>query len=536
MIPPHQDLENFKLIKKMSFADIAKHYNVSSKTVQKWFKHYNIKYPKYGAFVKNEIPSKEILSNDLQLGFNINELSIKYDTSKSTIRRWLSFYDLTMEKRNFTTKSPPKQTLLSMYIDKNLTMKEIANEFGVCFSTVYKWFNYYKIDSNKIKYKIAVPLRSELINLRLIDKKTIQECASYFRVSKKKIYQWLDEYDIDKIYNYKQEKLDLDKDKLLELHFIKNKSCKEISEIFKCSDITIAKRIRSTGSDIVYRDYIKPSKAENEIKQFLLDNEIITNKSRSILHGRREIDLYSPEHKIGIEYCGIYWHNEKNKPANYHYLKMKECRDNGIHLITIFENEWFEKNEIIKSILLSKFNKSHTRIYARNCRVMEINTKVAKEFLNENHLQGSPVHIKLSVGLYFNNLLIAVMTFSNHHRQNQTNIVLSRLAFSKNTNVIGGASKLFKYALNFINNDIISWSDNRWSNGKVYEMLGFIKENEYKQDYQYQKNNRLYSKQSFQKKKINCPPELTEREFCESLGYTRIWDCGKIKWVYKINK
>ena len=35
------------------------------------------------------------------------------------------------------------------------------------------------------------------------------------------------------------------------------------------------------------------------------------------------------------------------------------------------------------------------------------------------------------------------------------------------------------------------------------------------------------------KQKINCPPEMTEREYCMLLGYYRIWDAGKKRFVYE---
>ena len=34
-------------------------------------------------------------------------------------------------------------------------------------------------------------------------------------------------------------------------------------------------------------------------------------------------------------------------------------------------------------------------------------------------------------------------------------------------------------------------------------------------------------------KQYGFPLEMTEREMTESLGYTRIWDCGLIKYVYR---
>jgi hypothetical protein len=38
------------------------------------------------------------------------------------------------------------------------------------------------------------------------------------------------------------------------------------------------------------------------------------------------------------------------------------------------------------------------------------------------------------------------------------------------------------------------------------------------------------------KKKLGTTKNETEYEKALSLGFYRIWDCGKIKWVYSIKK
>ncbi len=132
------------------------------------------------------------------------------------------------------------------------------------------------------------------------------------------------------------------------------------------------------------------------------------------------------------------------------------------------------------------------------------------------------------------------MTASKHHRQNSNKdaIVLNRLCFKDNTNVQGGSSKLFsafkkwakaeKYSL------IISWSDNCWTEGSIYNVLGFNLKKEYGPDYFYWdvKKHKYVSKQSQQKKKVECPDGMTEREWCVERGLFRIWDCGKRLWVF----
>ena len=98
---------------------------------------------------------------------------------------------------------------------------------------------------------------------------------------------------------------------------------------------------------------------ENEIYHFIKDELCITDalqRVRNIIHPY-ELDIYIPSKKIAIEYNGLIWHSEKfkGKVFNYHLNKTENCEKIGIRLIHIFEDEWNEKKEIIKS----KFQKKH---------------------------------------------------------------------------------------------------------------------------------------------------------------------------------
>ena len=54
--------------------------------------------------------------------------------------------------------------------------------------------------------------------------------------------------------------------------------------------------------------------------------------------------------------------------------------------IHIYEDDWFYKKTIIKSRILNLLNKSE-KIYARKCEIKEIDSKLCKKFLNDNHIQ-----------------------------------------------------------------------------------------------------------------------------------------------------
>jgi very-short-patch-repair endonuclease len=100
------------------------------------------------------------------------------------------------------------------------------------------------------------------------------------------------------------------------------------------------------------------SNAEIEIKKYLESHNIDCDKGKGFLDGK-DVDIISKKHKICIEYNGLYWHSELFKRKEYHLNKTKLAENLGYNLIHIFEDEWKEKKNIVKSILLSKFRKGN---------------------------------------------------------------------------------------------------------------------------------------------------------------------------------
>ena len=43
---------------------------------------------------------------------------------------------------------------------------------------------------------------------------------------------------------------------------------------------------------------------------------------------------------------------------------------------------------------------------------------------------------------------------------------------------------------------------------------------------------RSFQRQYLEKELEKFDPALTEKENCKLNGYFRIWDCGKIKWIF----
>lgn len=238
-----------------------------------------------------------------------------------------------------------------------------------------------------------------------------------------------------------------------------------------------------------------------------------------ILHNHKiegkEVDIYLPELKLALEFNGVYWHSEIFKHMNYHKEKTEICEKNGIQLIHIWEDDWLYKEDIIKSMIVNKIGMNKNKIFARKCQIRELtDNNIVKEFLNKNHLQGF-VGTTVKIGLFHNETLVSLMCFT--YQNNKWGLV--RFCSLLDHNIIGSSSKLFNYfTKKYCNSNIFTFSDKSYSNGKIYELLNFKIESELKPDYKYIINGIRSHKFNFRNRNLD--------------GIYKIYDCGKIKWIY----
>jgi len=267
--------------------------------------------------------------------------------------------------------------------------------------------------------------------------------------------------------------------------------------------------------------------------------------------GRQEVDIFIPSKNIAIEYHGLLWHsygttypnnaklmNKKVDKIKYDYLA-----EQGIQLITIWDNEW---NDIIKqkiwlSLLRNKLNliPKDNIIGARKCEIREVSSAISKEFQEQNHLQGNN-YSKVNLGLYYQDELMALMTFKKDvtHRAEYE---LVRFCNKINYQVQGGASKLLKYfERNYNPKSILSYANKRWSNGNLYNSLNFefVKHTDPSYFYYLEKNHSVSSRNSFQKHMLKnklavLEEDKTETENMFNNEYRVLYDAGNFTYIKK---
>ena len=282
---------------------------------------------------------------------------------------------------------------------------------------------------------------------------------------------------------------------------------------------------------------------EKEISDYIktLDPDII-EQSRTVIHPL-ELDIVSEKHKIAIEVDGLYWHSETTgrKGKFYHFQKRKTTNDAGYRLLQIFEDDWVEKERIVKSRLKNAFQMNFRKIFARKCIVKEISTEIKSKFLKKYHIQGNDKS-NIHLGLFYKNKLVSVMTFNPYrialgNSPKKDSYELARFCSIFNFSVVGGASKLLTYFEKVYKPvEILSYADCRWSDGNLYKNLGFSLTGQTQPNYWYIIRNQRKHRFAYRKSELSkllkiFDPTLTEWENMQINGYDRIWDSGSYKFL-----
>jgi len=276
----------------------------------------------------------------------------------------------------------------------------------------------------------------------------------------------------------------------------------------------------------------KYSKIHLKVVDFLKEHNIDFVENTFIL-GNREIDIYIPNMNIGFEINGLYWHSSERLGKEYHKMKTLLAKDIGIKLIHLWEDDINYKFEIVKSMILNTIGKSK-RIFARNTTVVELSNNITTSFLKENHIQGT-CNSKTRLGLIYDKKIVAIMTFGKNRFENGSTELI-RFCNILNTTVVGGASKLLKYyTRNFKYERIISFSNSDFSDGNLYNKLGFDFIKDTPPTLYWTKHGIRENRMKYQKHKLDIQPHeenLTASEIMKSRGFFTIHGVGNKKYEY----
>lgn len=279
------------------------------------------------------------------------------------------------------------------------------------------------------------------------------------------------------------------------------------------------------------------SQADIEITEFLSQYAEVITHNRKII-APFELDIYLPEHNIAVEHNGIIWHSEKfNSDNSKHQKKHLLCKEKGIHLIQIWEDEWRFNKELVKKMLLAKLKIFDQRIYARKTVKKAITGKDARLFFAENHISGFRPASK-HIGLFLDNNLVCAISIARpgtFMANQEADMEIVRFATLAGCRVIGGLSKLLS---GFKSKTISTFADALWYDGYGYQSIGFKKTHLTNPGYFYIKPGSLdrHHRYSFAKHKLkdklpDFNPDKSEKENMTKHGYYKLWDAGHYKLI-----
>lgn len=553
------------------------------------------------------ILDENIICNEyLNTKIGIESIALKYHVGKKRIKEILAKYGIQSKKRggqnnneafiieDLTTKKYINdENYHYIVIDKNTDFQsnDINNKGGILTTYIKKQYNieiptlydrqkyykktgdywweqyltYIKVENRKTKKcpycdweTIDIENKSGAFEMHLFNEhnKTIQEYLTeypedihFFQKYKKKLEKEnrlkdKENYVICPICGKKFEKL-------TELHISKvhNLSWNEFKSQYPHIEILSNNMLEQCKNDLKKGNlYISKnrfiSKYEKEIQEFLENFNVKFSANRQLLIGK-EIDLLIEDKKIGIEFDGLKFHTEffGKKSHRYHLDKTIKCNEKGYGLIHIFEDEYVNHKDIVLSKIkhLLHIDDKRQKIYARKCTIKEIYKYQAKDF-GKYHIQGfysSSVYL----GCYFNEQLVAVMSFKNGNVKNN-GWELTRFATDYNYICCGVGSKMFKYFIkNYMPYTVVSFADRRWTidiNNNLYTKLNFKLTKISSPDYyyynekidRYKRVHKLLMSKKIMIKKYGFNENMTEIEMAKALGYDRIWNCGLLKYVY----
>lgn len=348
----------------------------------------------------------------------------------------------------------------------------------------------------------------------------------------------------------------------LSSHYKEKPTYAQLSKDLGITDTSICSHIVKYGLQDMVQYTV--SNMEDEVCDFLksICPNISLQRHNRVICSPKEIDIFLPDYNIGIECNPTCTHNSSFadpwgggvKSISYHKHKTDKCEQAGVFLFHIFGYEWAHKKDIIKSMLANLINCSSNKIYGRDTNIIELQYSESFKFLSLNHRQG-PMSASVRLGLADKktNELVSVMCFTKMRNSlgatesdNSETYELVRFCNKLNTNVVGGASKLFKYFLTMYNpSKVVSFSDRSHTKGNLYPTLGFhkisvsdpsyvwvsLKDDTYLHRVNCQKRNLVNLFSDVSEETIK---QMTEKEIMMEHGYAQVFDSGVIRWEYNL--
>lgn len=263
----------------------------------------------------------------------------------------------------------------------------------------------------------------------------------------------------------------------------------------------------------------------------------------------KEVDIWVPSKGLAIEFNGLYWHSSASPrwKRNTERDKAAAVHATGARFLMIYEDEWRDRRLLVEAMIRHRLGLQSERLAARDLELVRLERNTDwEEFFGRNHIDRS-ARASWGYGLTKDGRLVAAATVrTNHNRE----LELARFATDRDLVVAGGAGRLVAAIKRELGSTtLVSYSNNRLSNGSVYKALGFreITRTRAPSYYYTDLQTRVWR---YACRRVNDPAVLarfpgvehteaaqaaagmmSEKLFGDRRPLYRIEDCGHRKWV-----
>jgi len=510
----------------MRQTDIAKHFSVTDDTIRRICRENEIvvKMPHkcicsicgdvfYSNVKDAKTCSKEHHRNCVVCGkdFIVDRYNVRNTCSAkcSSVKKYgVEFYLQSREAKEKT-----KQTLKEKYGVENISqVKEVKDKVKQTCLEKYGAENYMQTEEGQAKRK-ATNLEKYGVEEILADKKFREQIAKIN----------VEKYGVEHPMQTKE---------------IRAKHVAKMNKLYNVDNPMQVEEFRSKLLRIWKEEHFDTSNLVVKFRQLLSENNIEFESEFAL--GQYLYDIKVNNYLIEINPTITHnsalsiFPNTLPTDPKYHLNKSQIASENGYQCIHVFD--WDDWNRIL--LLIQP--KEH--IYARKCKVVEVDRKTAEEFTSKYHIQGACIGQNLNLGLEYNGQLIQVMTFGKPRYTRKYDLELLRLCSISNIRVIGGASKLFKHFTNlYPDKSILSYCNLSKFNGKVYEEIGMTLHHISEPAKVWSKNNEYITDNYLRQRGFdqifhtNFGKGSSNEELMLKHKWLPVYDCGQKVFVWSAN-
>lgn len=504
--------ELLELMKTHTVKEIANIYGKSEKTISRHLRYFGLT----RHTDRLDIKDGNVLS-DWNAGMSIMDIARKYKCSHDTIKKRLVKYNIECDRktgieRHFEYLHGQDWSAIKSDLDKCVPISIVAQLHNMRYEAVYRL-----METNKYVYSGFVPINMVKLNSRINNAGADLEYLIAIR-------DYFCEFGNPPVVYTLSRRLDMD--------------MKQLREI--CAKYDLFEFLGTDGPSV------KVMRVINDLNKLGIPYEL-NNRTVLVEDGKqKEIDIYLPDYKLGIEVNPTWTHSVDTLPYGqsdkfYHQKKSLRAEMAGIGLIHLYDMDFIDESRYqvfltqLKALTLSKI-----KIGARNCSIRSIDRDLSNSFLNLYHFQGGENSSFLQYGLFYNDMLVGVCTFGKS-RYTSDEFEIIRYCMNPNYIVHGCFDKFLKHFVSTIGHscDIVSYMDlnKRLVSTNVYEKHNFVFEKVTVPDYYWVKQSGMDFKSRYVTTKsklveLGYDASKTEVEIMKSLFYCRVFGAGSKRYKY----